>query len=360
MRKHFWRRSLLGIVALLSACAIAATAGCRAPIGPVVPDGPTKGETLTAHLADKSPKDIEEVRRILKDAGVTDFAAEEANTWLFWSETQNRIISVSAAAVSNGSWSFAPGFALVLRDADGKNWFPLLDFGGLGDKLASAEFSAGKYSEVLPGALDCGVGDIVYLFGQNLLKDTVICNGSYVFGDKTGVSVLGSAEDARRRAGEEKTKYAILGSDAPSVFADFTSLTSAYVSSEVKSVGDAAFYHCTALSSAEFPGAESLGESAFFASGLERIVLPASVKKIPATAFGYCQNLREVEWTGVTEVGAGAFYLCTNLTSVSGTPVTAVGEEAFFLCEKLETFDFLSAETEIGADAFYGTQYEEE
>ncbi len=350
----------MGLLALLSVCAIAATAGCQAPVNPTVPDGPDKGETLTAYLENKSPEGIGEVRQILKDAGVTDFAAEEANTWLFWGETQNRIISVSAAAVSNGPWSFAPGFELVLSDADGKLWYPLLDFGGLADKLASAEFTAGKYSAVLPDALDCGVGDIVYLFGQNLLQDTVICNGSYVFGDKTGVSVLGSAADARRRAGEEKTEFAILGTGDPAAFADFTALKSAYVSSEVKNLGETAFYHCTALASVELPGIESLGESAFFASGLERVVLPAAVKRIPATAFGYCQKLRSVEWSGVTEIGEGAFYLCTNLTSVSGTPVTAVGAEAFFLCEKLETFDFLSAETEIGADAFYGTQYEEE
>ena len=63
-------------------------------------------------------------------------------------------------------------------------------------------------------------------------------------------------------------------------------------------------------------GLESLGESCFEYSGLERLVLPASVTSVGERAFTQCKHLKYVDLRaarGLRSLGRHAFYFCTEL-----------------------------------------------
>ena len=81
----------------------------------------------------------------------------------------------------------------------------------------------------------------------------------------------------------------------------------------VTSIGQYAFYYCTALTS---------------------ITIPASVKSIGSFAFSNCTSLTSITIpSSVTSIGNEAFNNCTNLTSITiPSSVTNIGEEAFCNC----------------------------
>ena len=55
------------------------------------------------------------------------------------------------------------------------------------------------------------------------------------------------------------------------------------------------------------PNLETIGATAFLASGLKKIVIPKSVKAIGSAAFMDCKNLSEVVIEGKPHIGSNAF-----------------------------------------------------
>ena len=55
------------------------------------------------------------------------------------------------------------------------------------------------------------------------------------------------------------------------------------------------------------PNLETIGSTAFLASGIEKIVIPKSVKAIGEVAFMDCKNLSEVIFEGKPTIGRNAF-----------------------------------------------------
>lgn len=129
----------------------------------------------------------------------------------------------------------------------------------------------------------------------------------------------------------------------------------------VKTIGYAAFRHCTALQALELPGSlvsigdwafskcsgltgivlpdglTAVGNAVFYeASALETVQLPASVKSIGAHAFRGCHALRSVNIpSGVTSIGSYAFALCGSLGDLDLSGCTgglSLGEGAFYNC----------------------------
>jgi hypothetical protein len=91
---------------------------------------------------------------------------------------------------------------------------------------------------------------------------------------------------------------------------------------EVISMGDIAFYGCTALTS---------------------VAIPGSISNIGTQAFGLCNALTSVNISeGVTSIGTAAFSQCTSLASLTiPSSVDSIGEFAFFNCPSLRSIDFL-------------------
>ena len=85
------------------------------------------------------------------------------------------------------------------------------------------------------------------------------------------------------------------------------------ISGAVKSIGDAAFYCCSGLTSIQIPeGVTSIGKSAFEGCrGLTSINIPVNVKSISSRTFKKCCNLKSVVIPdSVTEIGDFAFFNC--------------------------------------------------
>ena len=125
-----------------------------------------------------------------------------------------------------------------------------------------------------------------------------------------------------------------------------------------KAIGDAAFSHCTGLTSIEIPNSvTSIGDSAFYdCTSLASIEIPNSVTSISNSAFSHCTGLTSIEIpNSVTSIGDYAFYNCTGLTSiVIPNSVTYIGAGAFSCCMGLTSIEIPNSITAIGRYAFYG------
>ena len=81
----------------------------------------------------------------------------------------------------------------------------------------------------------------------------------------------------------------------------------------------------------------SIGEYAFFGSGLTSMDIPDNVTSIDFFAFGYCNNLTSVHIpNGVTMICGSMFQNCSSLTSVNiPNGVTFIGSDVFNGCTSL-------------------------
>ena len=91
----------------------------------------------------------------------------------------------------------------------------------------------------------------------------------------------------------------------------------------VISIGNGAFTHCYSLTSVTIPNTvTSIGDDAFYSSGLTSVSIPNSVTNIGNFAFESCYGLTSVMiGKSVTSIGNNAFYGC---------PLTARLKSAIF------------------------------
>ena len=119
-------------------------------------------------------------------------------------------------------------------------------------------------------------------------------------------------------------------------------------------IADYAFYNSLRLRAVVLPdGLESIGESAFVASGITGISIPDSVTHIGREAFSSSSAASAHIGTGITEVPDSAFLFCTGLRTVTGGGnVTSIGDWGFFECTELVTLPSFPNLRSIGASAF--------
>ncbi len=151
-------------------------------------------------------------------------------------------------------------------------------------------------------------------------------------------------------------------------FLEQQALTSVTLPEAVESIGLQAFRGCSNLATVNLgSNVKRIGESAFWDSGLETIILPEGLEGIGADAFAGCANLTEITIpNSVTDLnfgygGTNPFYGCVSLTRFNGK---FASDDGRFLIDDGEILSFATGGlagatyvipngvTTIGADAF--------
>jgi len=158
-----------------------------------------------------------------------------------------------------------------------------------------------------------------------------------------------------------------------------------------------AFQYCTSLTQITFPSQiHILGSRSFVSSGIESVIIPATITSINGevfrncksltsvtisnpvsfganpneSAFGYCSNLKTVtlnaqntgsytfehctslsnlELINTKAIGVGSFQYCTSLTEVTlPSSITALVSTCFFECRNLKSFIYQSTMDDWG------------
>ena len=126
------------------------------------------------------------------------------------------------------------------------------------------------------------------------------------------------------------------------------------IPSNVKSIGQYAFYGHTGLTSITIPsGVTSIGAYAFYNTRLISITIPSGVTVINNSLFNSCSNLETVVFEGnVTSIGNSVFQSCTSLASVTlPDTITTIGQ-TFDGCTNLVSVHMPSNLTSIGQYCF--------
>ena len=123
----------------------------------------------------------------------------------------------------------------------------------------------------------------------------------------------------------------------------------------ITSIGDHAFYYCSALTKVTIPqGITSIGDSAFYGcSALTEVTIPQSVTSIGYHAFFLCTGLHSLTINdAATSIGKEAFMHCS-LTSLSlGEYIKTIGDSAFQQCGSVTEVTIPQSVTSIGERAF--------
>ena len=141
------------------------------------------------------------------------------------------------------------------------------------------------------------------------------------------------------------------------LFKGYTRLAKLSISSNVRTIGNSAFEGCTSLKSASLGGkVTSIGERAFFGSGLTKVSIPSKVTSISTSTFQDCSSLKTVSIGSKTwAIGDYAFAGCTSLTKLNiSKAVNIIGDYAFADCTNLASVTIGASVAYIGANAFGG------
>ena len=139
-------------------------------------------------------------------------------------------------------------------------------------------------------------------------------------------------------------------------FRDCKDLTSVTIPNSVTSIGERAFYYSGLTSITISNSVTSIREQTFAGcKSLTSVTIPNSVTSIESEAFSDCSGLTSVTIpNGVTSIGDQAFRCCYDLTSVTiGNGVTSIGDQAFAYCYDLTSVTIGNGVTSIGDQAFY-------
>lgn len=163
--------------------------------------------------------------------------------------------------------------------------------------------------------------------------------------------------------GKTNIAYVPLGFDAAEYEVPYTVTTiNASTFKNVKSLKKVVFANAPEGKTA---GELTFGESAFEASGLTEITLPARTKSLGNTIFKNCTSLVSVDFENGYACGSlptAAFYGCSALTDIRlPGEITSIGTQVFYKNAALETVTFgikktgeVSQLTRIGGYAFFG------
>ncbi len=129
---------------------------------------------------------------------------------------------------------------------------------------------------------------------------------------------------------------------------------------KVTYIGEESFSECISLKEIDLPkNLKWISSSAFFASGLEKIVIPKSVETIYSYAFADCTRLKRVIIkNGVKELWEKSFAGCDDLKAiVIPKSIEVIQKETFSGCSQLKRVTFKGKVKKMDSSAFYKTPF---
>ena len=139
-----------------------------------------------------------------------------------------------------------------------------------------------------------------------------------------------------------------------------TGLESVVLPASIDTITPGVFHRCIALKSVTINGAIQFIDMNAFAecSALEEIRFAdlSNLKNIDMQVFMGCSNLKQIDWEQATQLkilGNKSFYQCTSLTSVAlPNTIDSIGKNVFDGCESLNIAHFPTSLRGIGEYAF--------
>jgi hypothetical protein len=265
-----------------------------------------------------------------------------------------------ASAVSSGPNPIPLPAALNLADTNGEGWADLL------------------------GAIDAAAMYVALDLSACVMGGTVFDPVNSISAGKSRILSLVLPKGAASIAAGGYDNDILLPS-----FRYFTGLAGV-AGAGITGIGEYAFYGCSSLKSMDFSAVITIGNYAFYRTGLTAVTLPASLTSLGQNPFAGCAGLTAVTVddgnpgykhssdkrmllskdgetlvsypaaTGAVTlsdsiiVGDYAFQDCAGLTAITLSSATSVGYAAFYGCAALTTAEFPAAAS-IGSYAFAAT-----
>lgn len=124
----------------------------------------------------------------------------------------------------------------------------------------------------------------------------------------------------------------------------------------VTTIGENAFFN-TGITSIKLPSSlRTIGKNAFHSCvGLTAITIPNGVTLIDNAAFRGCSNLKNITLADTLQkIGNQAFYQCSSLSAIHfGGELTYIGDWAFAYCTSLPTVTIVGSVNHVGSNMFY-------
>lgn len=220
------------------------------------------------------------------------------------------------------------------------------------------EGCTGLTSIVIPSSVEC-IGSGVFKNCSSLTSIKVDKCNEYFDSREDCNAIIQTCNNTMLAACNKTT---LIPSDVRKIgdyaFFGMTNLTSIEIPSSVTSIGRWAFSGCAGLTSLKVPdGVSSIGWCAFEGcSGLTSINIPNRLKFIPWGAFSECKGLASIKIPdSVTSIDMRAFFGCTGLTSVEiPDSMTSIKASTFRGCTGLTSIEIPESVTSIEVNAFAG------
>ena len=287
--------------------------------------GEIESVVLTESIITIGKKAFSECRNLKKvDLGGTKFIGEEAflecSSLEVVERTENiQIIEASAFQSCTSLTSF--------------------DFGGKLNRVDELAFAfSGLKNVYLPGSL-VGVGESIF-FECSALEEVSFSEGCTTV-SREMFAYCQNLTTVRLTGVTDIGEFAFL---------NCSSLTTVSEPESLKKIDNGAFSHCTSLTNISLPeGLTTIGNSAFWSSGLETVTIPSTVTDFGESAFLSCGNLQVATITtnDVTYIPNSTFSYCTSLWCVYlPREITFIDHNAFFECYALAHVYFEGSEEE--------------
>ncbi len=143
-----------------------------------------------------------------------------------------------------------------------------------------------------------------------------------------------------------------------SAFADCEGLHQVVLPISIRELGDRVFQNCSSLKSISLPlQLEKIGTGAFLGTGIRTVAIPNSVYWIGDSVFSECTQMESIAIPeNVDRIKKEMFKDCKSLRKVSlHEKLVAIEDGAFFGCHSLDFIVIPDSVTDIGIDAFTGT-----